>query len=230
MRDNLTQTVWLHGAALHSGTWVPTPSGLCLDLPGHQGTPAADEISVRGYADALLPKLPQHFSLVGHSLGAMVAMDLASRHPARCKALVLVDPPLRFPLAWLPGQGAFLGSLVARVPGPRGVGALMALRVERKRNRPLVRQAISAMTREGLRDAMVAALRFQGAALLPRLTMPTLALLGKRSALTSRQSAQLLREGLPQGTVEIWNTGHMIPFDAPEDFYARVNAFLADRT
>lgn len=70
------------------------------------------------------------------------------------------------------------------------------------------------------------ALLFDRAELLPRLTMPTLALLGKRSVLTGRKTAQELRDGLPQGTVEIWDTGHMIPFDAPEDFYERVDAFL----
>lgn len=220
-------TVWLHGAALHGGTWVPTPEGLCPDLPGHRGAPAAAEVSVRGYADAVLAQMPEHFRLVGHSLGAMVAIDIAARYPQRCSALVLVDPPLRLPLAWMPGQGSFLAPLVSRVPGPRGIGRMMALRVERPANRPLVRQAIAAMTRAGLRDAMLAALRFDGADLLPQLSMPTLALLGKRSVLTGRRTAAQLEQGLPQGIVEVWDTGHMIPFDAPEAFYGRVEAFFS---
>ena len=32
---------------------------------------------------------------IGHSLGAQIAIDLASAHPARCLGLVLIDPPFR---------------------------------------------------------------------------------------------------------------------------------------
>ena len=53
----MIQTVWLHGAALNGGPWVPRPEGLCLDLPGHGPAPPAKEVSVHGFAEALLPLL-----------------------------------------------------------------------------------------------------------------------------------------------------------------------------
>jgi pimeloyl-ACP methyl ester carboxylesterase len=226
----MQDTVWIHGAALNAGTWLPRPAGLCVDLPGHGAAARVAGPSVGRYADAVAEALPDRFALVGHSLGAMVAMTLAARYPDRCRGLVLVDPPLRIPLGPLLRYGPTLARITARVPGPKGIAALMALRVERPAGRPVVRQAIGAMTRKGIRDAMIAAVTFDGHALLPALSMPTLALLGQRSLLTNAATAKALQTGLPQGTVETWDTGHMIPFDRPDAFFARVAAFLGDPT
>ncbi|SMY06249.1 alpha/beta fold hydrolase [Flavimaricola marinus] len=226
----MDDTIWIHGAALNSGTWQPAPPGRCIDLPGHGAAARIADPTVGHFADAVAADLPERFALVGHSLGAMVCIELAARMPERCRALVLVDPPLRMPLGLLRRHGSTLARIVTRVPGPRGIAALMALRVERRSERPRVRQAIGAMSREGLCDAICAAAAFDGRAHLTGLTMPTLALLGKRSVLTGPRTAATLRRDLPQGTVETWDTGHMIPFDAPDAFFARVSGFLGEHS
>lgn len=223
----MTTTIWIHGAALHGGTWQPPPIGRHVDLPGHRQAPLISDPSVERYADTLIPGLPDQFTLVGHSLGAMVAMDIGSRLPDRCKALVLVDPPLRMPLWMLRRYGPIFARIASKVPGPKGIAAMMALRVERPSGRPMVKAAIGSMSALGLRDAMIAAAGFDGRDLLGKLTMPTLAILGKRSVLTGPRTAKTLRRDLPMGTVEIWDTGHMIPFDKPEAFYDRTRLFLS---
>lgn len=88
--------VLLHGWGMTPTIW----NGLriCLSprsfeappLPGHQpgaALPAAATLSAWG--DALLDGLPQRFVLGGWSLGAMIALDLARRHPERIAHLVL---------------------------------------------------------------------------------------------------------------------------------------------
>lgn len=222
------QTVWIHGAALGGHTWAPQPLGLVPDLPGHNAAARLQTPTVRAYAKALEPTLPAQFTMVGHSLGGMIAMDIAARMPERCRALVLVDPPLRMPLWVLRRYGRVFARIAARVPGPKGIAALMALRVERPASRPLVKSAIGSMTRGGLRDAMIASVGFDGRALIPKLAMPTLVLLGKRSLLTGPRTARTFKAGLPNGTVETWESGHMIPFDLPEQFFKRVDFHFRD--
>ena len=101
--------VLLHGIGSRGESWWPVIGPLAerfhvvqVDLRGH-GASAKPE---RGYLmehyaadlDALLDALglaaPR---LVGHSLGALVALVWASRHPSRAAALVLEDPSLRTP-------------------------------------------------------------------------------------------------------------------------------------
>lgn len=86
-------------------------------LPGH-GTDPDDLARTRGTdwvaaAEADLHALRREVpmaAVVGMSMGALLALELAARHPAAVSALVLCGTPLRLPrLAWLP--------LVARVPG-----------------------------------------------------------------------------------------------------------------
>ncbi len=60
------------------------------DLPGHGGSsplPAAP--TIRGFADALAPLLDGPVDVLGHSLGGVVALRLAERHPALVRRLIL---------------------------------------------------------------------------------------------------------------------------------------------
>jgi pimeloyl-ACP methyl ester carboxylesterase len=101
-------TVMLHGAAGSWTTWTPylraaaesgRPVGrpVLVDLPGWGGSPApspaldvdAAARVVLAVADALGA---DRFELVGHSLGALVALHVAARHPERVVRLGLVSP------------------------------------------------------------------------------------------------------------------------------------------
>lgn len=67
-----------------------------VDLPGHgRSTRARAPYSVEDVADAVAAALPAHapgaVDVVGASMGGMVALALAQRHPAMVRRLVLVD-------------------------------------------------------------------------------------------------------------------------------------------
>ena len=49
----------------------------------------------------------EHFALVGHSLGALVAADFAAAAPQRVKKLILIDPP--------PAPGALPAEAVRKI-------------------------------------------------------------------------------------------------------------------
>ncbi len=89
--------VFLHGLHDHAGGWRGLPERLgqpvaVLDLPGHgdSGETAQD---VAGAVDALLPLIPAgRVRLVGHSVGAVLAVRLALRLGPRVEAVVLLAP------------------------------------------------------------------------------------------------------------------------------------------
>lgn len=98
-------TVLIHGA--HTGAWVwdsvrshlAAPS-IAVDLPGHGGR--AGELrglTVAGCVDAVAAELPSgaRFVVVGHSLGAAIALSLADRLRDRLEHLVLIAGPVPLP-------------------------------------------------------------------------------------------------------------------------------------
>lgn len=94
--------VMLHGWAMHSGVWRQFARQLgqhcqviCLDLPGHGRSDAVAPFDLQHVAEALLAAVPvEEFSLLGWSLGATLAMEMADRQPRRVsKVLLLAGNP-----------------------------------------------------------------------------------------------------------------------------------------
>lgn len=90
--------VMIHGWAMHSGVWREFARQLakhrqviCLDLPGHGRSGSIDTFALPDIGKALLDAIPvRKFSLLGWSLGATVAIDMASRYQDRVESLCLL--------------------------------------------------------------------------------------------------------------------------------------------
>jgi pimeloyl-ACP methyl ester carboxylesterase len=84
------------GAAWNFTEMQPLLAGRRLivpDLPGHGGsTPLPAAATLRGFADALVPLLDGPVDVFGHSLGGVVALRLAERHPELVRRIVLAAP------------------------------------------------------------------------------------------------------------------------------------------
>lgn len=94
----------LHGVMSSAGSWWKVAPALAergwdvtaVDLPGHGDgpRPSSPPDPVGALVEGTLGALPEHVDiLVGHSLGAVVALAIAGRHPRAASALVLEDPP-----------------------------------------------------------------------------------------------------------------------------------------
>lgn len=90
--------VLVHGWAMHAGIWREFAKQLalnyrviCLDLPGHGRSEAIDPFTLERISAELVDAVPeQRCCWLGWSLGATIALDIASRYPERVSSLILV--------------------------------------------------------------------------------------------------------------------------------------------
>ena len=107
--------VFLHGAGLEH-SWFGLQSryfgyhgrnALALDFPGHgrsDGPPLPSVEAMADWVSAVLKKLKiGKATIVGHSMGSLVALEFAARHPAQTEriALIAVAFPMRVSAAFL---------------------------------------------------------------------------------------------------------------------------------
>ena len=94
--------VFLHGWGLSSRIWESLAGRLksrfrchLVDLPGH-GESAVGPAGLNNWVDAVMEQIDRPAVFVGWSLGGLVAMGAARRHPERVQGLVLVATLARF--------------------------------------------------------------------------------------------------------------------------------------
>ena len=90
--------VMIHGWSMHTGIWRGFARQLakqwqviCLDLPGHGRSENVEPFDLPTISAALFDAIPvNRFSLLGWSLGATIALDMAASRPERVKSLYLL--------------------------------------------------------------------------------------------------------------------------------------------
>jgi len=107
---------------------------VAVDLPGYgQSPPSEEPVSMVGYAD-LLAELIQQISfdkpavLVGHSMGGMISITLALRHPKLVERLVLLCPTISGRLSLFMNLFATPSIMVERFV-PTKISSLLAPRL-----------------------------------------------------------------------------------------------------
>ncbi|MDV7142480.1 alpha/beta fold hydrolase [Tropicimonas sp. TH_r6] len=96
------QAVALHCTLAHGGAWAPMVASLAdeltllaPDLPGHGSAPdwqGGDFLAASLAVLDATPDGPRH--VIGHSFGAVVALEHALRAPERVRSLTLIEPVL----------------------------------------------------------------------------------------------------------------------------------------
>jgi pimeloyl-ACP methyl ester carboxylesterase len=168
--------------------------------------------------------------LVGHSLGALVALELVGRRPGFARRLVVEDPPGPNSVDW-----------AALAPGieadtRRAATEPEALRREMEAVNPTWPPGEAERRLADLTDcdgqAIAAALRggiaFDLAALLAAADLPTLLLLAEEalgSNLTGLDRKAAI-EALPNGTTRVLPAGHSLHREALDPWLAAVDAWL----
>jgi pimeloyl-[acyl-carrier protein] methyl ester esterase len=96
--------VFLHGWAMMPSIWRPMAAALSGEaseirmpaLPGHGVATASPRNSLAAWVETLAPALPRNALLVGWSLGALLALELARLRPRQVARLALIGGTPRF--------------------------------------------------------------------------------------------------------------------------------------
>jgi 3-oxoadipate enol-lactonase len=219
----MPQVVFLHPIGLDRHIWadVHVPDAASLDLPGHGGTPAVDRVSLAGLVDYVLAQLTGPATLVGLSLGGMVAQQVALREPAAVTSLVVAcstsasDPTVMLERAAATRQAGMAGVLdttlerwftPAALATPGHPGVEYARRRLLADDPEVVAQYWEAMAAHDVR------------ARLPSLKVPATFIAGAADRASSVAVLEGMAEAVPDAVLRVLDGPHMLPLERPREF------------
>ena len=219
---------------------------MTLDLPGFgESSPAGEGFDLARVADAIAARIAGDapYDLVGHSLGAGVALTLAARHPAAVRRLVLVAPAGFAPL---PGPAA---SAVARLSEPvlagrRKLAALSDLAWGRRLLLGLAAARPSLMSPTQARLIVGASATAQRTAaaletitradlrpLLTEIEAPIGVLWGAQDRTIPLRTAEVIRAVRSDaGLAVVERAGHVVMIERPDAFVSALEGLLRNAT
>jgi pimeloyl-ACP methyl ester carboxylesterase len=235
---SLPAIVLLHGAGFDHTTWALHSrwfahhgfAVLAPDLPGHGrsgGAPLATIADMADWTAALLDAADVATArLVGHSMGSLIALETAARHPSKVSALSLIGTAATMTVGpdllkaaeandhdaidmvsiWGLGHQAELGGSLA--PGLwMHCGAQRVL----EQCRPGV-----------LFNDLAACNAYQGAlAAAAQIKVPATLILGERDMMTPARAGKALAAAMPNSrTVVLPGAGHMMMVERPDELLA----------
>ncbi len=236
--------VFVHGL---SGCWpnwleqlavfAPDHRVIALDLPGFGHSPGeAGEVSMHGYAELLETLLAQlgieRPTVIGNSMGGLIAAELAASFPDRVERLVLVSPA---------GISTYRNRLTTRVmPAITRLQQVLALGAAWTASHadaphpsrlppPLAAEQLRGAGTDGFLSALEAILDFDLRPRLPLISCPTLVVWGTKDRLITVADAARFAEAIPGARKVIYeDTGHMAMLEQPALFNALLRDFLGE--
>lgn len=190
--------------------------------------------SVREMAARVLAGLPDRCAVVGHSLGGMVAMELARLAPDKVTRLVLIATDA---LAELPGVAAARDTMIARARAGR-LNDAMAEAVPTAALAPGAGRAAVWDTMRHMADQLgVDTFQVHSRAMqrrpdqqgtLRRLSLPALVICGAHDRLFSPRRHEVMAGLLPQGQlVVLEEAGHLPMLEQPAGILRHLERWLA---
>jgi len=250
VRGHGSPLVLIQGVGVGRWGWEPVADRLARRFQvitiDNRGIGASDtapgHYSTRMMADDVLAVLDhagiQQASLVGTSLGGMIAQELALAHPERVDKLVLVATipgglrsrpmPLSttYLFAWAPfmASQAKLQQFVHATLGP-----------ETLRRRPKVARRLAArklahpQSQHAWRAQAEAGMLFNPLGRQRRITQPTLVVQGTADQVVDPGNAEVLADLVPDARLQRFDgAGHLLYWEQPKRFVRVVTDFLTD--
>jgi pimeloyl-ACP methyl ester carboxylesterase len=240
----LPAVVFIHGAEHDHCVWVLQSrylahhgrAVLAVDLPGHGRSDGPPLGSVEAMADWMIALLDaagvKQAALVGHSMGALVAVECAARHPERISRIALVgvaypmrvspelldatknDEPLAQDMVNIWSHSAYAHYPSNPGPGFWVIGENLRLM---QRQKPGVMHV----------DFAACNNYANGAAAAAKVSCPALLLLGKRDIMTPPRATKELTAALKdKRVVEIAGSGHALMAEKPDEVLDALMGFL----
>lgn len=214
---------------------IPAVDVVELDLPGFgQSAPMSGRHTIINYA-AVVEELRVRLgldsvNLVGHSLGADIALAYAGLYPTQVRALTLLHPVIdgRGPAAWLARAfyriGTWLPDALARLwllsrPATYVADTMVLTTRDRARRRHIIDddyRTSAAASPRAISEAYISLAQTPFHDLARRVVAPTLLVTGSRDALAGQQTLRDLRASIARSQDIVVNgAGHLWPIEEP---------------
>jgi pimeloyl-ACP methyl ester carboxylesterase len=236
--------VFIHGAGNDHAVWALQSryfayhghNMLAVDLPGHgrsQGNPLGTIAAMADWVVALLDATGiAKATLVGHSMGSLIALNVAANHPDRVASIVLIGTVVPMPVSaglletsekaehdafemvniWGHAPQSYLGGNT--IPGMWMLGSHLRL-LERTAPGTLHRDFVACNTyASGLDDAV-------------KIKCPALLILGARDQMTPpRRARDLIAKISGARTVVLDSAGHSLMAEEPDRVLDELIGFI----
>ncbi|MGW0469928.1 alpha/beta fold hydrolase [Streptomyces coeruleorubidus] len=243
-RQPLVPLVLVHGHPFDRTMWAPQLGTfstarrvIAPDLRGYGASPTTPALTdFSQFArdiEALLDELGVDcFVLAGLSMGGQIAMDCYRLFPGRVRGLVLADT---FPAAETPEGVRTRDAMADRLlrEGMRGYADEVLERMVAPYAPAEVKAHVHRMMTATSPEGAAAALRARArrpdyAALLTRVTVPALVVVGADDTYTPVSDARAMHAALPDSALHVIDgTAHMPNLERPEEFDKALGEFLA---
>ncbi len=240
--------IFIHGVLNDHSVWILQTRSLAHhgwnvlapDLPGHGRSAGDPPTSVEAASEFVLALMDaagvDKAALVGHSFGALIALETAGRAAHRVSHLVLVG--VAFPMKVSPVLleasqndpekaiamvNTFSHSTLAPPPSALGPGTWLY-----GGSRALMRRVLASNPRVNVfHTGFMACDSYTGGdAAMPQVTAPTLFILGQQDQMTPPKATQSLIKAAQHGTVAMVPGGHQMMLEAPDAVLAALRGLL----
>ncbi|WP_454763624.1 alpha/beta fold hydrolase [Cupriavidus campinensis] len=244
----LPSAVFVHGAQNDHSVWGLQTRWfashgfgvLAVDLPGHNRTPGAPLASVEAMADWIMAlvaaagvKAPA--LVFGHSMGSLIALECAARHPEAVRAIGLLATayPMKVSDALLDAAlhredeaiamvNQWSISSLASKPSSPGPGAWMHGGSQRLMERVAARNPSAHVFHTDFSACNAYAHGDEAAAAV---ACPALFVVGSKDMMTSPRAAQALAGKMRHATVATVPSGHAMMGEKPDEVLDTLAAF-----
>ncbi len=232
--------VFIHGAGMDHTVWRFQTrwlanrgmAVLAPDLPGHGRTPGASGSSIEEAAAWLTDQLgTRPVTLVGHSMGSLIALECAARSSILLEGLVLVSTAARMRV-----HPALLEAATTDLPTAARLVAGWSFRSSHHGGHPepgtwqkaATVRLVEASSAGVLANDLVACAAYDAAAVAPKVTARTLVVAGSDDRMTPATGAAELAALIPGAQVTVVEgTGHEPMLQSPRRFNSILWDFLA---
>jgi len=234
----LPAVVMIHGAGFDSSTWALHSrwfahhgfAVLVPDLPGHgrsSGKPLATIAEMSDWTAALLDAARAFKAkLIGHSMGSLVAIETAARHPGKVSGLGLIGTA-----ATMTVGPDLLKAAEANHPDAIDMVSIWGLGFKAELGGSLApglwmhqgAQRVLQETKPGvLYNDLNACNAYQNAlAAAATVKVPTTLILGERDMMTPAKAGKALAAAIPHArTIVLPGAGHMMMVEQPDELLA----------
>lgn len=234
--------LFVHGVGSSAAIWdyqldafAPDHRCVAIELRGN-GVPKPEPdpslITRSGYAIDVLTVADtlgiEKFTIVGCSLGGVVAFELWSRAPERIESMVIVGS-----FAAYPNARAYADGIKAAATDAGSMAAFAQARAAKMGLPPeRLKETLEQYSRKELASFLAATdATWTGnyTALLPTIDVPALVTCGERDVIAPPELSRAIADGIPGALYELVpDAGHVSNADNPTAFNALLRAFLSE--